>query len=692
MMKQTETYYRVWIQWATLLFFWPAVLWAQESPATLHIRAKSAIMDENTIRIRWSPADINAWSDGRKYGYVVEKYTLMVDGLLLDTPEKQVVQKPFTPAPLADWAKVIEQSNYAAVMAQAFYGERFELSSSMDVGALINQSNELEQRFAVSIFMAEYDYSAAGLAGWAWTDSLAKPNEKYLYRICLNRPQPLEGDTVALFTGFDDKKSLPQPLGLQAVWGDHSVMLSWNYILLSDIYHSYHVEKRYPGEDVFHRITALPVTALGEEDMELLYTDSLQDNEQEYAYRIIGITGFEEEGPPSDTIRGQGKKRVSCIPQIYGGDFIAAGQAVIAWEFECSEPALVDEMQIWRSGDPEGTYEKVAEHISIDHREFMFHLDSAVNYVKVRAVYKDSAFRESFPYLLRQVDSIPPAIPSGLKVSIDTLGVAHLSWDANPEPDLRGYRILRGFTADEEMSSILPDFLSGNEYADTLSLELGNAQVYYALTALDVRYNESRPSAVAVASKPNRITPDEPVFAGYEFVGDHQVLLTWLTERNNPDVQYALLRSSVNNPGPDTVLFAGDGSRNSYTDLIGVSGTYRYTVVATGANGLKSFSPQAIELDIQVSEEANAVSGFRFYVDRNHHYIELFWRKHEKAKLYRIYKAESDGALSLWKEPDASVNRIVDETVSPGEKYTYVIVYVTEEGRTSKSKSILINN
>jgi fibronectin type 3 domain-containing protein len=679
---------------ACLLILVPCRLAGQDSiPAVAkdNIYARSRVADETTIKLRWAPSNTKAWVDGKKYGYTVERYTMMIDKVWQDSPVKLVVDRKFTPLPLVEWEQAIHESDYAAVIAQAFYGEEFSLTSvSGDIGSIINQANELEQRFATSVFMAEYDYKAAEMAGWAWTDTLAKPNEKYLYRIYLNRPGNEEGDTAVVYTGFDEMRPLPAPIGLTAVFGDKSVMLSWNYALLASTYHSYHVERMAEGETVFHRITEIPVSTLTEGMAEIMYIDSLPDNERNYLYRIHGLTGFDETGPPSDTIRGKGKEPASCIPYIINGAFTGKDTVAVYWEFDCPRIELVEKLQLWRSQYPEKDFDLVMDNIPVEAREESFILRDELNYIKLIAINKDSTQRESFPFLLRQTDSIPPAVPTGLKVTIDTLCVAHLEWDANQEPDLRGYRILRGFTETEEKSSILSDFLPVNEYADTLSLDLANARVYYALTAADIRYNESQRSQSVSAAKPNRITPDEPVFTGYEMEGG-KVKLSWLTSPGQADVKYILMRRASGQEGEGDVIFTGDHTRNAYTDEPEESGSYAYWVVATGAGGKQSKSPQALVLYISVEEDLNAVSGFRSYADRKRNYIELSWRKHERAQKYRIYKAEEGSPMSLWKETEAATNRIADEHVSPDTQYSYTILFVSPQGRVSKSKTIVVH-
>ncbi|MBF0578128.1 hypothetical protein [Dysgonomonas sp. GY617] len=110
-----------------------------------------------------------------------------------------------------------------------------------------------------------------------------------------------------------------------------------------------------------------------------------------------------------------------------------------------------------------------------------------------------------------------------------------------------------------------------------------------------------------------------------------------------------------------------------------------------GSDGKKSFSPQPLEVEIKSNTASAEVSGLTYYTDTDKGYIELSWKKHEKAKLYRIYKAAEDEKMTLWKELEPSETRVTDEIISPGNSYTYTILYITEEGRPSKPKSIIVS-
>ncbi|MDR1371005.1 MAG: hypothetical protein LBJ72_12920 [Dysgonamonadaceae bacterium] len=656
-----------------------------------NVRVRAIASDPGTIRLRWAPANPGAWSDGIKYGYTIERYTLIKDSIYQPQPDKAILKQSLKPVPLSGWEKPSEESDYAAVIAQAIYGDDFELSNtSSTVGQIINQSNELNQRFATSIFMAEYDFKAAQLAGWAYIDPSTDEKNQYLYRVILERPRKQPGDTAVVFLGYKDRQELPEPLELNAIWGNEHVMLFWNYELLSSVYHSYHVERKSSADHSFIRITTLPVTAMGENKQLIFYTDSLPDNETTFSYRVIGITGFGEEGVPSDTISGTGIKTVSCVPNIYAGSFIAKNQAHLFWQFDCPEPGLIEKLIVKRSSTVDGDYEILKDNISVEARNTDLEIHTDVNYVKLFAVNKNGVETASFPFSLNQVDSIPPAVPLGLEVNVDSTAVAHLRWTANTESDLRGYRILRAFTPDGEKSSITSGFLPDNQYTDTLSLEMGNEKVYYALTAVDMHYNESQACETVEAVKPNNVTPPAPRFTGYEVKGDGKVVLSWMTDDSRQDIDYRLVR--ISSDGKRDTVFNGNEKIRTFTDETDRSGTYEYTVIAKNkTNRKETVSPQPISVSVHVTGSGKTVSGFYAFVDTEARYIELSWRKHPEATSYMLYKKAGDKPVVFWKEVSASVNRLTDEVVFPDTDYEYTIVYSPQSGGTSKAKTIKVH-
>ena len=138
----------------------------------------------------------------------------------------------------------------------------------------------------------------------------------------------------------------------------------------------------------------------------------------------------------------------------------------------------------------------VIKDILPDKRSITYDKLNASNYFTITAVARDGASRVSFPVLVQPLDSLPPAVPSGLKAVIDSNGVVKLSWDANHESDLQGYKVFRALKKDEEAVPLVDSVWFTTSYSDKLSLKTLNKKAYYGVASVDKRFNQSLTSAL----------------------------------------------------------------------------------------------------------------------------------------------------------------------------------------------------
>jgi hypothetical protein len=111
---------------------------------------------------------------------------------------------------------------------------------------------------------------------------------------------------------------------------------------------------------------------------------------------------------------------------------------------------------------------------------------------KIGAVSLESG--SSAPVCLTPRDTFAPAAPKGLSIVAGT-GTMNLGWDANTEPDLVGYLILRGEAPGDTLQPLTPAPISATSYEDK-TVKAGVRYVY-ALVAVDKASppNRSAPSA-----------------------------------------------------------------------------------------------------------------------------------------------------------------------------------------------------
>ena len=98
----------------------------------------------------------------------------------------------------------------------------------------------------------------------------------------------------------------------------------------------------------------------------------------------------------------------------------------------------------------------------------------------------------SAPACVTPVDRFAPAAPTGLAV-VATTGAMNLIWDANPEPDVAGYLVLRGDAAGDTLQPLTPEPIRETRFRDTTGQP--GTRYAYAIVAVDRAGNRSAASA-----------------------------------------------------------------------------------------------------------------------------------------------------------------------------------------------------
>jgi fibronectin type 3 domain-containing protein len=645
-----------------------------------------ARVQKDRILLRWAVTTPIAWKKLNTYGYTLERYTVTRDNKTLTQPEKLILAKVIKPEPLESWEKVIESNDNAAIIAQAIYGESFAVEGGGTIQNIVNLSEENEQRFTFALFSADKDFEIARKAGLGFEDKTAKLNEKYAYRVVSNVPESeLSIDYGGIFVGLKEYEPLPKPLDFSVHFTDKSSMLSWNFKTLSQVYGSYYIE-RSTDKKTFERITDKPYTSLNQENANnnrIFYVDSIANNKP-YSYRIQGISPFGELSPYSEVITGKGTTILKFVPHLKVKEFKDDTTVTLSWEFPEEGDAEISGFELNRSDSDDINYTTVIKNIPAKNRSVTYNKLSSTNYFTITAMGKQGSNRTSFPMLVQPVDSIPPAKPVGLKGVIDSLGVVKLTWTANKEKDLLGYRIYKGNTAQEEFTQITVSPHESIVYEDKVQIKNLNPKVYYKIIAVDNRYNMSDFSEVLIIKKPDVIPPTSPIFSDFE-IKESAVFLEWVNSQSEDVVSHQLYRKE-NDQKDWTLILDTKNKEEKYQDKTVIEGnTYRYAIFAKDESNLTSKASPEVAMFVPKYSVMPAIKGFFAQANKTTNTIDLSWEySNTEVSSFEIYKASDTEPLQLIQVLNGKIKRLSDPTITINTTYKYGIRAVFKDGRASK--------
>ncbi len=664
-----------------------------------HIQLKVGEFPEK-IALRWAVDEPIAWQKANKIGFVLKRHTILRDGKMLPKSELKELGV-FQIAPPNEWEKIIEENDNAAIVAQALYGESFEVemgTTQGDLQGIINKSQEIEQRFAFALMAADLDFTIATLAGWGYVDTTAKTNERYLYTVELNsanNPKNVQVENGSAIAEISTIKKLPKPFDFIGIFEDKKVTLAWDYKQLSDTYTTYFIEKAVGNTD-FTPLGNLPVMQMSPDAPGMLYIDSLKQNDIECRYRIRGKTIFGNFGPYSEIISGVGKNGLKYSPKITNYKITKDETISIQWEYpKEAEKDIIGFELLHSETDRENSYKTITENIAPAQRKITTKSLAPSNYYKIAVVGKNHTKRSSFSVLIQPNDTIPPSAPKALEGKIDSLGIAHLKWQPNTEKDLEGYHIFRADVKGKELVRVTPQAITNNYFQDSVQITNLGDKVYYYVTATDIRKNQSVPSKILELSKPDVIKPQPPTFSDYK-IEEGTITLKWIKSYSSDVVKHQLYRIDLEEEKPIAkVVFETQKIQPnySYTDEdIEAGKRYRYYLIAIDKSNLLSEKSQEITLRNTNLSATKVIRSLSSFVNKEKKQIELFWKVNKKEKVTEIvvYRQKQGEKPTLWGTLPGGQNFLEDTNIIPANTYTYFIKAMLSNQKPTTTQKITV--
>ncbi|MEO5603909.1 MAG: hypothetical protein ABIR06_23540 [Cyclobacteriaceae bacterium] len=638
----------------------------------------------DSIILRWAPINFTVWQLGNSQGYKIERFVIARNGLLLKETEKTILNTSVKPLPENQWEHLVKDTKYAAISAQALFGDRFEIDlRQSDIFTIVNKVRENDQRFAFALFSADMSPKVARASGLWYTDKLVRKGEKYLYRVTINTPDSLRG---SIFISPDDEYQLTKPQNIKAEFKDQIVSLRWDK---SNQYTAYIVERSEDGKH-FVSISDTPlVTVSPNESEETQYgyaIDSLKDLSNIYHYRVKGVTTFGEESYLSDVVNGKGTLAVSQVPYIRSVQSIDNKSLHLSWDFPEENNAAIKSFIIERSSEAKGSFTPLTpQGLSPQTRIYEDKNPPPVNYYRVSALGLDGDLYQSHIYYAQLIDSLPPASPVALQASINEAGTVTLSWKRNEESDIYGYRIYKATHRSEEPAQITVEPIPESSFIDHVNLQTLNETVYYRVMSIDRSQNHSPLSDALKVSLPDKVKPQAPVLLPVKSISGG-VSLSWVPSSSDDVLNYAVYRK-----GPDKkewellgIKKANDDSVFYYIDKkLNANEINQYTIVAIDDSGLESEPTHAVNGSRIDNASKPSIKWEKHILNIEQNEVTLRWVNNQSGvETYKIYKEVDKGQIFLFLTVTGEKKQITDSLV-PGQLCKYRIMAVFEDGSKS---------
>jgi fibronectin type 3 domain-containing protein len=583
--------------------------------------------------------------------------------------------------------------------------EKKDLKEDSTLQPYINLANGLQTKdlkgFAKLMVLTKASFSRpfANYIGIEFDDATVGEGVSYKYKVTILSGSKEQLVGYSAFITVGKFKCGEAPKKFQIKVGDRASYINWEpedtRFLAVNIYrNSLH-------DPVFHRINKFPVIISkvpGKDGIykypDVFYTDAGLKNNTSYYYRIAGVDYFGRETEKSDSILIMPKNTTPPESPAYVKCDINNLNVKVKWV----NPRI-------NTGTGYQVYRSIHHN-----RDF-----TKVN--KTPVLSSDTVFEDIVPvagkyyYYLENCDSsgncapshlaladipdiIPPAKPQMLNATADT-GLVRLSWTANNEPDLLGYRLYRTINNDDRKSAVLINTLpiKGNSFVDTLPVKAKNKFIYQ-LAAIDTSYNRSELSNPAEAVLPDVFPPEKPFIKNIR-PDSGSLVIEWIPNVD-PDLKgYAIYRASYDSVFAmkqvnSTII---EGSFRSYKDNSIVPGEkYYYTLVAIDSAGNKSVKSDLFT--VMVPQRLNSLIKIAFTkarYNKNSKKIDLTWRIPRESDYTGIVVFRKEDNETL--QPVSGIlnkNDFSDSHVLKGKNYYYQLRFYDHEGNASKSDEIKI--
>lgn len=640
-----------------ILILLSSISFAQQSELYL-----KTFIKKDTVQLRWAPTSAEVFLSGLLNGYQI----------LRSGPDGT---KTFEVKPLSDRKSTYLNTDDEYTQGMFEYIENF---------GQISDESLMSMPFAIISLGAGTSRIIAEISGVYFEDvKLSKGTYEYKVKI---KNKEIESNSVSVNSGTISTNPECTKLQGESRIDLKEVYMYWEAAEMNGDYSGYYIYKSVDNKNFsqLNETALFHFTSEYEENKTIIdFVDTSVTEGMTYYYYVQPINHFADLGEQSNTIEVYIQKTLkgNCIIDTVKSENF--NREIIGF-YDGDESEEVSEYLLYRADKIDSTYAKI-DQLKSTERTFSFNYNTDLlsgdrHYFKVGAVSVDGDTAYSFPYYHFSLDQEPPGICSELKGQVDSLGIARLSWLGPDDSDVKGFRVFRSNSLNEEFVEVTRVLKMDLFFADTLYLGSLTNEIYYKVGAIDNNYNNGPLSEPVLLLKPDTIPPVAGVFRKYK-VSKEGVYLEWNNSKSSDLKKQYILRSS--DEKVDTVLSFQEPI-DSLRDQSGKVGKkYTYTLIAEDKSGNVSYS-KPLNITYEIGYRLAPVLNDP-HVDREKKIISLKWEPiEEEVYAIQIYKAKANGKFRLYKTIRENVTNFEDASLSINNEYHYKIKVMYKSGLSSK--------
>lgn len=521
-----------------------------------------------------------------------------------------------------------------------------------------NKKAYADYLFAISSI---FDNQLAFHRGIYFEDNKVVKNQKYQYKVVDSETQKTlaETSTIASEPTVNSGK-------ISFLQKKQDVSLTWK------------VEEEYIGYNLYRNGTKINDDPIFPSFQNNQYTIVYEDKNLKpntYTYQIKAITFFGTETLPSDeqSFLIKDETTPSLIKNFEGS--YTENKIMFKWNDEKSKD--VQGYHIYKSENKGKSYIKVNQNI-IPFGIKSYEMDTnpeMVNtlFFQLEIVGKNGNSNKTMPISVFVPDLVAPTKPKDFSGRAEK-GKITLTWKANSEKDILGYRIYRGLKNDDKNDMLLLNEtpIKSTTYSDVFPEKAGTKFIY-KIAAIDQSFNISE-TAEAWIQLPDVIPPNAPVLLDAQ-VENKLITLKWTPILNDSIVGYDVYK--MENERTTKITDTPVTSTTFTVRTEWSNETQFYVVAIDAANLVSEPSNKIAPLGVQIMSE------IKLEIDTEVNSNKL------RLKLVGIPSDEIDEIVLLRKQANRGFMPIIfdkineyyyDNTAENGQIYEYFAQVITISG------------